>query len=74
MSDLYRSAIGARLSKLPHLPPIPSTEDGVDDDQDEAEAADSIGSLPGSGMGPPAMQVLLMTAHLAIYTTLLLIA
>lgn len=49
MSDLYRSAISARLAKLPQLPP---SEDDVEQD----EAADTIGSLPG-GMGPPAMQV-----------------
>ncbi len=29
-----------------------------DDGDEEVEAADSIGPLPGSGMGPPAMQVL----------------
>jgi protein phosphatase methylesterase 1 len=52
MSDLYRSAIGARLAKLPHLPALASSEDDV---QDEDEIADSISSLPGSGMGPPAM-------------------
>lgn len=50
MSDLYRSALSARIAKLPDLPP------GDEDDEGE-EAADSIGSLPGSGMGPPAMQV-----------------
>ena len=51
MSNLYRSAISARLAKLPQLPP--SDEDG-----EEGEAGDFVGSLPG-GMGPPAMQVLL---------------
>ncbi|KZP22623.1 protein phosphatase methylesterase [Athelia psychrophila] len=58
MSDLYRSAIGARLSKLPHLPPMPTPAPGAgdeDEDEDEDEAGDSIGSLPGSGMGPPAI-------------------
>ena len=45
MSDLYRSAIGARLAKLPILP-----------SEEDDEAADSIGSLP-SGLGPPAVQV-----------------
>lgn len=53
MSDLYRSAIGARLSRLPQLPPISRSEG--DEDEDD-EGTDSIGSLPGSGMGPPAMQ------------------
>jgi len=55
MSNLYRSAIGARISKLPHLPALASPEDDAEDE----ESADSIGSLPGSGMGPPAMQVLI---------------
>lgn len=55
MSDLYRSAISARLSTLPHLPPIPHQDVGEGGhDEDEDEVADSIGSLPGSGMGPPA--------------------
>ena len=58
MSDLYRSAISARLSKLPQLPPLASSGDDIEDDNEAAdEEADSIGSLPGSGMGPPAMQV-----------------
>jgi len=48
MSDLYRSAIGARIAKLPHLPPM-------EEDYDN-EAESSVGPLP-SGMGPPAMQV-----------------
>lgn len=49
MSDLYRSAISARLSRLPSLP----MED------EEEEMVDAIGDLPGSisGIGPPAMQV-----------------
>ncbi|KAI0346301.1 protein phosphatase methylesterase [Trametopsis cervina] len=47
MSDLYRSAMQARISKLPALP----TEDEADEDE---EASDSVGSLPSS-MGPPAM-------------------
>jgi protein phosphatase methylesterase 1 len=54
MSDLFRSAISSRLAKLPPDVPI-YTDDG--DEDEEAEAADSIGELPGSGMGPPAMQV-----------------
>ncbi|ETW82639.1 Esterase/lipase/thioesterase [Heterobasidion irregulare TC 32-1] len=44
MSDLYRSAMQARISKLPQLPPN-------EDDEDE-EAGDSIAALPSS-MGPP---------------------
>jgi len=53
MSDLYRSAINARIARLPDLP------HGGDDNDDylKEDAADSIGPLPGSGMGPPAMQV-----------------
>lgn len=54
MSDLYRSAIGARLSKLPNLPPIPTPHPDAEEEEED-EAGDSIGSLPGSGMGPPAM-------------------
>jgi hypothetical protein len=60
MSDLYRSAIGARLSKLPNLPPLASSED---DGPEADETADSVGSLPGSGMGPPAMQVVTFYLH-----------
>lgn len=51
MSDLYRSAIGARLAKLPaDLPPS-------DEEDEDSEAGDTLGSFPGSGMGPPAMHV-----------------
>ena len=46
MSDLYRSAIQARIAKLPSLPDS--------DEEDDTEATDSLGDLP-SGMGPPAM-------------------
>ena len=55
MSDLYRSAISARLAKLPR--DLPPGNEG-DSENEEVEAADSIGDLPavpGSGMGPPAM-------------------
>ncbi|KAF9449758.1 protein phosphatase methylesterase [Macrolepiota fuliginosa MF-IS2] len=55
MSDLFRSAISSRLAKLP--PDIPGYHN-EDEEDEEAETADSIGALPGSGMGPPAMQVL----------------
>ena len=51
MSDLYRSAINARLTKLPSSLPTAQIEN------DEEEMADTIGDLPGSGIGPPAMQV-----------------
>lgn len=50
MSDLYRSAMSARLAKLPlDLPPT--------DDTEEEESLDELGSLPGpgTGLGPPAM-------------------
>lgn len=53
MSDLYRSAINARLAKLP--PSLPTVQN--EDDEGEEEMVDSIGDLPGSGLGPPAMQV-----------------
>lgn len=58
MSDLLRSAISARVSKLPQLPAIDADE-GIDDEG--IEENDSIGDLPGSGLGPPAMQVNLST-------------
>jgi protein phosphatase methylesterase 1 len=54
MSDLLRSALHERIARLPTLPH--SSEDDYDDDE-EAEAADGLGSLPGSGLGPPAMHV-----------------
>ncbi|KAI0256239.1 protein phosphatase methylesterase [Lactifluus subvellereus] len=51
MSDLYRSAMHARIAKLPQLPPdLP----GEEDEDEESEAADSIGALPSLSMGPPA--------------------
>ncbi|KAL1741895.1 Alpha/Beta hydrolase protein [Schizophyllum fasciatum] len=50
MSDLYRTAMSARLAKLP--PDLPPALDGEDDDEGEEEA-DSLGALPGSGLGPP---------------------
>jgi len=59
MSDLLRSAISARVSKLPLLPEIRA--DGGTSDEEETKESDSIGDLPGSGLGPPAMQVNLLT-------------
>ncbi|KAF7773162.1 hypothetical protein Agabi119p4_5329 [Agaricus bisporus var. burnettii] len=50
MSDLFRSAISARLAKLP-----PDIQGHAGEDEEDEESADSIGALPGSGMGPPAM-------------------
>ncbi|KAI0084128.1 protein phosphatase methylesterase [Irpex rosettiformis] len=47
MSHLYRSAVHARIAKLPDLPQTEGDE--------EDEAADSLGSLPPS-MGPPLLQ------------------
>ncbi|KAG6329914.1 hypothetical protein ID866_9174 [Astraeus odoratus] len=47
MSQLYRSALNARIAKLPNAP--------IDEDENEDdESVDSLGSLP-SGMGPPAL-------------------
>ncbi|OJA08331.1 hypothetical protein AZE42_07215 [Rhizopogon vesiculosus] len=46
MSSLYRSAISARIAKLPQLPP--TDEDNVE----QSELADEIGAL-STGMGPP---------------------
>ncbi|KAG6872541.1 hypothetical protein C0995_009002 [Termitomyces sp. Mi166 len=51
MSDLLRSALNARVSKLPSLPH--SNEE--DEDYESEEAANGVGSLPGSGMGPPSV-------------------
>lgn len=51
MSSLYRSAISARIAKLPQLP---FTDE---DDVEQSELADEIGSL---GMGPPPMYVILI--------------
>ena len=58
MSNLYKSALQARIAKLPH-PDTLAPFNAHEDDEDEAsEAADSIGALPpGGGLGPPAMQV-----------------
>lgn len=60
MSNLYRSAISSRISKLPAMPPThaPWAEGDVEG-EDGDEANDSLGALPGSGLGPPAMQVLI---------------
>ncbi|TEB31490.1 protein phosphatase methylesterase [Coprinellus micaceus] len=53
MSSLYKSALQARISKLPH----PDTVAPFNEEDEESEAADSIGMLPpGGGLGPPAMQ------------------
>ena len=53
MSDLHRSAISARLARLPPFLPTAQDED------DEDEMMNTIGDLPGSGLGPPAMQVMI---------------
>ena len=47
MSNLYRSAIHARLSKLPPMPPLEDFEDG----DEEEEEVDTLGALPS--MPPP---------------------
>ncbi|KAG5350325.1 hypothetical protein C0989_011569 [Termitomyces sp. Mn162] len=54
MSDLLRSALSARIAQLPSLP----QRDEEDEEHESEEAAHIIGSLPGSGMGPPAMSAL----------------
>ena len=58
MSDLHRSAISARLAKLP--PFLQTAQEEDDDDDDDDETVDAIGDLPGSGIGPPAMQVIMI--------------
>jgi protein phosphatase methylesterase 1 len=50
MSDLYRSAIHARIAKLPQLPPDLL---GDEDDDEASEAADSIGALPSLSISSP---------------------
>ncbi|KAF8645856.1 hypothetical protein AX16_007514 [Volvariella volvacea WC 439] len=52
MSDLYKSAMRERWGKLPTtLAPFNPDEEHLEED----EESDSLGDLPGSGMGPPAM-------------------
>jgi protein phosphatase methylesterase 1 len=55
MSDLYRSAIHARIAKLPQLPPDLLGEE--EDDDEESEAADSIGALPSISTSSPASRL-----------------
>ncbi|KAF7335417.1 Protein phosphatase methylesterase 1 [Mycena venus] len=56
MSDLLRSAMSARLAKLPmDLPPLTADEEAELEDE---ESDDALGALPGggySGLGPPAI-------------------
>lgn len=47
MSNLYRSAIHAKVAKLPLEPP------GTDAHDEDDEESDALGALPGSSMGPP---------------------
>ena len=58
MSNLYRSAISAKLAKLPSDVPIHYPGIVLDEDNEDEED-DPLGDLPGSGLGPPAMQVIL---------------
>ena len=52
MSDLYRSALSARINKLPQLPTIaPFADDAEDDDEEEEEENDLLAALPT--MPPP---------------------
>lgn len=61
MSNLYRSTIHARISKLPSLPP--ELEEGNEED----EASDSLGTLPIS-MGPPSTQVFDHFSLISVFT------
>jgi protein phosphatase methylesterase 1 len=54
MSDLYRSAIHARIAKLPQLPPDLL---GEEEEDEESEAADSIGALPSISTSSPASRL-----------------
>ncbi|KAH9176709.1 protein phosphatase methylesterase [Lactarius sanguifluus] len=54
MSDLYRSAMHARIAKLPQLPPdVP----GEEDEDEEDEVADSIGALPSLSTSSPSSRL-----------------
>ncbi|KAI9446926.1 protein phosphatase methylesterase [Russula earlei] len=56
MSDLYRSAMHARIAKLPQLPPdLPGEED--EDEDEGSEAADTIGALPSLSTRHPTPRV-----------------
>ncbi|KAF8155295.1 Alpha/Beta hydrolase protein [Mycena galopus ATCC 62051] len=55
MSNLLRSAMSARLAKLPmDLPPL-SAEEEAELEDEESEANDGLGALYG-GLGPPAIK------------------
>ncbi|KAI0000491.1 protein phosphatase methylesterase [Russula vinacea] len=54
MSDLYRSAMHARIAKLPQLPPDLL---GEEDEDEESEAADIIGALPSLSISSPASRL-----------------
>jgi protein phosphatase methylesterase 1 len=54
MSDLYRSAMHARIAKLPQLPPDLL---GEEDEDEESEAADLIGALPSLSISSPASRL-----------------
>lgn len=53
-SSLFRSTLGARISKLPQLPALPAED--LEEDETENTFDDSV--LPGQGMGPPAAPAL----------------
>ncbi|KAJ7629761.1 Alpha/Beta hydrolase protein [Mycena polygramma] len=66
MSHLLRSAMSARLAKLPlDLPPHPADhlhnehdqhpDDEEEDEESASEVNDRLGFMPGSGLGPPAI-------------------
>ena len=54
MSDLYRSAMHARIAKLPQLPPDLL---GEEDEDEDSEAADSIGALPSLSISSTATRL-----------------
>lgn len=51
MSDLYRSAISARISRLPQLPTIAPFAEEEDEEDEEEDETDMLGALPS--MPPP---------------------
>ena len=54
MSDLYRSAMHARIAKLPQLPPDLL---GEEDEDEDSEAADLIGALPSLSISSTATRL-----------------
>ncbi|CCM04673.1 uncharacterized protein FIBRA_06859 [Fibroporia radiculosa] len=69
MSDLYRSALQARIAKLPMLHP----EDVDEDEDEEEEATDTLGSLPTGApmhlLQPPFLLTLVLRTNTLLRPT-----